>query len=349
MRKILICISVLVGIFLIAFAIIYRIAIARAAKLSGAPQVLLIPIASFIKPPRQYSIIVVGDIMLDRAIPSRVARAGNNDWLFPFALMSERLQNADIVFGNHEGPVSDLGVQDTSKRFSFHFPLESTAGVATAGFDVVAIANNHALDRGYPALCDTANRLRAVGITPIGGGCNKTEAFSPYVKTLPDGTTVAFLAYTEFYKGATATDDRPGLFPYTVPAMTEAIADAKTNGADIVLVSIHWGVEYMDHPTDAQREMAHALIDGGADVIVGHHPHVPQDFEIYNGKTIFYSLGNFVFDQYFSEKTMHGMMGRICVSDGKVISSDHFVVTLTKDYQPYLETDEAARFDLGCM
>lgn len=298
--------------------------------------------------PRQepYSAVFVGDIMLTRGVAGRVHRNGE-DWSYPFQYITPLLQSADMAFGNHEGSVSDIGV-DSGKEFSFRFDVASSAAVAAAGFDVVSLANNHALDWGYDALCDSANRLRAVGIVPIGGGCNASEAFAPYIRTFPDGTTIAMLGYTEFYKGATATEKRAGYTKYAIDSIAKDIADARAQGADIVVVSLHWGTEYQPHPNETQKTMGHAIIDAGADVIIGHHPHVVEDYEEYNGKHIFYSLGNFVFDQPFSEATMQGRMVRLCVLKHQIQIVQQFAVKINSDFQPLLEGGDLDLYTSGC-
>ena len=136
------------------------------------------------------TIILVGDIMLDRGVEYMVHKEGGGDFRFPFLKIAEELQKADIIFGNLEGPISDKGTK-VGSIYSFRAEPEVIEGLTFAGFDILSVANNHAFDYGREALEDTLKRLNEAGINYIGAGMNEKEAFSPIIKET-NGTKIAF-------------------------------------------------------------------------------------------------------------------------------------------------------------
>lgn len=281
---------------------------------------------------RIYHILAGGDIMLDRGVETKIMNIGNADWTFPFHNIAEDFRNADIAFANLEGSMSNVGT-DTGKKYSFRFNPDAVKGLQYAGFDVLSLANNHMLDWGRESLCETTKNLDKAGIGHVGAGCNAQEAHNPYIAQLGD-TTVAFLAYTTFYEGAHATDERAGMTKLDREEMKQAIRDLKASGVDIVLLSIHWGIEYDTRSSKREQQFAHELVDAGLDVLIGHHPHVAQEIERYGDGWIIYSLGNLVFDQYFSEETMRGLLADIQIQNGRVYDIQPKKIQLNDDYQP---------------
>jgi poly-gamma-glutamate synthesis protein (capsule biosynthesis protein) len=292
------------------------------------------------KTPDQYRVLLVGDMMLDRGVKSKVYQHGGGDYAFLFTHIADVLSSADITFGNLEGSVSDVGA-DTGKPYSFRFEPKIVDALASAGFDVVALANNHTFDWGHESLCASVGHLDKVGIFGSGAGCDMARAEQPFIKEFADGTTVGFLSFTEFYKGGYATKDRAGLARYSEENMLQRIADLKTSGADVVFVSIHWGTEYHTRSNETQQKLGRKFIDAdaGADVVVGHHPHVAQEIEKYQGGWIIYSLGNFIFDQKFSEQTMKGLMVEVTIQDGIIASLESHIVRLNENYQPSVDLE----------
>ena len=279
-----------------------------------------------------YSILLAGDVMLDRGVGWYVARQGGGDWRFPWHFVADRLSSADLVFLNHEGVMSDVG-QDAGGVHSFNFPLDALDGLLFAGVDVVSLANNHIFDWGAAALCSTQRRLYEHGIGTVGAGCSYAEANAPYIHTFDDESRVGFLGYTSFYPNGAAGDTHPGISDYT-PGNMQGRINALREEVDVVFVSMHWGEEYQSTSNAEQQRVGRMLIDAGADVVVGHHPHTIQEVEGYNGGWIFYSLGNFIFDQYFSEETMEGLVAVVAVQGGEVVSVDAQKVLLSPYYQP---------------
>lgn len=283
------------------------------------------------------TLFFAGDVMFDRGVKSSVNRNFSGDYRYLTRLINKETQKADAFFVNLEGAISNQG-NDTGKKYSFRFDPESILALQNAGVDIVSLANNHALDWGRLALCDSVSRLREVGIQHVGAGCNSFEA-EQMVENIYAGTSVGFLAFTEFDTYGKATLDKAGLSEFSRANMSNRIEELRQNGTDIVIVSIHWGQEYNNRSSVSQRELAHFLIDSGASLIIGHHPHVIQEIEKYKDGWIYYSLGNFIFDQDWSKETMLGMLGRITIGKGKIIGVDGQVVQINDKFQPFL-TDE---------
>ncbi len=237
-----------------------------------------------------------GDVLGDRQVGVYIDKHGG---AAPLAKVAHLLSDAHVAFVNLESPLSDKGARKTSKDVTFRGRVALVEGLASAGIDVVSLANNHALDWGAPALLDTIDRLTAAGVAHSGAGADLAAARAPALLVTPAGK-VAVLAYTSILpEGFAAGADRAGVNPAR-PDQDRLLADVKAaaEAADWVVVSLHWGVEYEGYANGSQRELAHAIVDAGADLIIGHHPHVLQGFELYRDKLIAYSLGDFVFDHY---------------------------------------------------
>jgi poly-gamma-glutamate synthesis protein (capsule biosynthesis protein) len=264
--------------------------------------------------PRERTLLFVGDVMLSRGVGERMR--SEDDWAYPFQQIADTLAAADLTFGNLECPVSDVG-RNQYHLYSFRADPKVIEGLTRAGFDVMSLANNHAYDWGAPALLDTQQRLRAAGILPVGAGANDLEAHYPVLIDC-GGVKLAFLAYVNIDpKEATAAPDKPGVAWLDPDRVMADIRFARPL-ADLVIVALHWGVEYAAQPQREQVELARQMIDAGADLVVGGHPHVVQPVEEYHGRWIAYSLGNFVFDQK-SPGTHRGLMLKVKIT-GKEIS-----------------------------
>ena len=260
------------------------------------------------------TLLFVGDVMLSRGVGERMR--SENDWTFPFQQIADTLASADLTFGNLECPVSDQG-RNRHHLYSFRADPKVIEGLNRAGFDVMSLANNHAYDWGAPALLDTQQRLRDAGILPVGAGANDLEAHYPVLIDC-GGARLAFLAYVNIEpKEATAAPDKPGVAWLDPDRVMADIRFARPL-ADLVIVALHWGVEYATQPQREQVELARQMIDSGADLVVGGHPHVVQPLEQYHDRWIAYSLGNFVFDQK-APGTHRGLMLKVKIT-GKQIS-----------------------------
>jgi poly-gamma-glutamate synthesis protein (capsule biosynthesis protein) len=263
-------------------------------------------------------IILAGDIMLSRNVAARMI--GARDWDLPFRNMESFLRSADANFGNLESPFSGREFR-ASKSMIFDAPPDSVKGLEDYGFRVVSLANNHALDQGTRGLTYTLRRLAERHIQTVGAGQTLEEAWRPAILEI-NKTRIAFLAasYSSFNDAGRTTN------PYIartddLERLQAAIASLRSPPA-FIIVSVHAGQEYTAKPDDGQVRFAHAAIDAGAAVVVGHHPHWVQPFEKYKGGLIFYSLGNFVFDQGFSKNTSEGMAVRLHIRDHRLLSAD---------------------------
>lgn len=241
----------------------------------------------------------VGDIMLDRGL-GIVIQGGN--LAYPFAKVAPLLQGADITVGNMESAMGDVGTP-ASKSYPFRAPPVAAQALALGGFDVVSLANNHAMDYGPEALLQALDLLQTQGVAPIGAGANFDAAHAPHL-TQVNGLSLAFLAYVNVPVEArsafdtavwTATETTPGL-AWGTPDVIAADVTAVRSQADLVIVVLHSGYEYVEEPSEPQMAAAHAAIDAGADLVIGHHAHILQGIEYYNDGVIVYGLGNFAFE-----------------------------------------------------
>ncbi len=286
---------------------------------------------------KEIIIIVGGDIMLDRGVKKVIKKYGNKDYNFPFQFIKKYLKSADIVFANLEGSLSEHG-HDLGNKYSFHFEPEAAKALANSGIDIVSLANNHILDWGRTALCETPKELEKVGIKSVGAGCNNEEAEKSVIFNVR-GTKIAFLAYTEFLQPwGIANKKYAGVSRYEISHILKKVKELKGK-VDLVFVSLHWGDEYKDHAPRRIIKKAHELIDGGVDLIIGHHPHVDQEIERYKNGWIIYSLGNFVFDQSWSKNTMEGLLAEIHVQDKKIVDIKPRFIDLNEYYQPLLRKE----------
>lgn len=216
--------------------------------------------------------------------------------------MLSYMQGADLFLLNEEFPFSLRGEPWPDKQFTFRTDPKYVKILEELGADIVSVANNHSLDFGREAFCDTLDTLSQTEIACAGGGYNITEASAPVIRTVGEQTFAIFAATRvspsyDWY----ATDSQAGIFQTYDPArLNAAIAEAKKT-YDHIIVFVHWGIERNETPEEYQRTLARGYIDAGADLIVGCHPHVLQGFEYYQGVPIVYSLGNYLFDSRTGE------------------------------------------------
>jgi len=270
------------------------------------------------------TVILVGDIMLDRGVEAMIKNQGAGDYKFPFLEIADYLTKADILFGNLESVISDKGTK-LGSIYSFRAKPEAIEGLTFAGFDVLSIANNHAFDYGREALEDTFLRLKEAGIEYVG-------ASFPIVKEI-NNTKIAFLAYTNL--GSPYWDI--GWADWNnLEEIKEEIKETK-GLADILIISLHSGEEYWKTPTQFQIEFSKIAIEAGADLVVGHHPHVIQINEKYKQGFIFYSLGNFIFDQGFSKETMQGLLLEVIIKNKKIAEIKQRKIQINQCFQATID------------
>jgi len=280
------------------------------------------------------TIFAVGDIMLDRGVEYEVKKEGNGDFKFPFLRIADYLKRADILFGNLESVISDKGAK-VGSIYSFRAEPEAINGLTYAGLDILSVANNHIFDYGREAMEDSFQRLKTAGIDYVGGGFNEEEVRSGIVKEVR-GTKITFLAYTNRGSENWQASKNSSGIGWLDERIKGDIKKAKEK-SDLVIVSFHWGEEYQNQPNKEQRYFAQLAIDSGADLVIGHHPHVVQPVEKYKNSWIAYSLGNFVFDQSFSEKTMKGFLLEVIIENKKIKEINPKEIKISKYFQPYLK------------
>lgn len=217
--------------------------------------------------------------------------AGNNDYHWAFANMDEYRQ-ADVAMVNLENPLTRSTLSLGKKQLNFKADPESVKVLTAGGVDIVNLANNHAMDYEEPGLVETINTLDNAGIQHLGAGRDIKEARRPDIIEVK-GQRIAYLGYYDTDLHA-ADYGKAGTNPRRNNRVAEDIK-ALRGQVDWIIVNYHWGVELADYPGDWQIDLARFTIDQGADLVVGHHPHVLQGAEIYKGKPIVYSLGNFIF------------------------------------------------------
>ncbi|KKQ22686.1 hypothetical protein A2999_01115 [Candidatus Wolfebacteria bacterium RIFCSPLOWO2_01_FULL_38_11] len=290
------------------------------------------------------NLLFVGDIMLDRGVGSVVSNY--NNYRYPFLKTFEILETADLTFGNLEGSISKNGKKQGS-IYSFRFDPVALEGLKFAGFDVLSLANNHILDYGREAMENTISILKENNIVPIGAGKNQFEANNPIISEI-NNTKIAFLAYADMNpKGFEAGENYSGISSFELEQVINKIKEIKTLGvADIVIISFHWGEEYENRSNKNQQKLGRALAEAGADLIIGHHPHVVQEVELYpsspsaasEGRSknswIAYSLGNFIFDQNFSKETMKGLMIKAKIQNKKIVEIEPIEIKINDSFQP---------------
>ena len=241
-------------------------------------------------------LLFAGDVYLSDHVLEAYDTAGGIDGVLSQGYQTE-IQAADFFMTNEEFPFSTRGTPAPDKQFTFRVYPEKVKLMQEMGIDLVTLANNHALDYGRDAMLDTIDTLDHAGIRHVGAGKNLAEARKPAIVEL-NGRTFAFIGATRVYPEAdwAAGTDSAGMFSAYDggAALAEKVKAAKQQ-ADYVIAYVHWGIEREEMPNEVQKSIAHRLVDAGADLVVGAHPHVLQGLEYYQGVPIAYSLGNFVF------------------------------------------------------
>ncbi|MCX6757666.1 MAG: CapA family protein [Candidatus Nomurabacteria bacterium] len=281
--------------------------------------------------PDYINLAFLGDIMVDRGVKSSVRKNFNGDYSSLFKNMGELNKN-DIVFANLEGPASDKGI-DKKNLYSFNMDPSAIPAFKGGGIDIVSVANNHVGDWGRDAYIDTLANLKENEILYTGGGNNKMEANEPTIIE-KNGMKIGYLAFSD--KGPSwmvATETQPGLLLASDPEFDKIVQNASKK-VDYLVVSFHFGEEYQLAHNERQAFLAHKAVDDGAKFVIGAHPHVIEDFEVYKESLIAYSLGNFIFDQKFSDNTMQGMLLEVKLHKNGQIETTKNIVKLNSVFQP---------------
>ena len=251
----------------------------------------------------------------------------------------EEMKAVDIMMLNNEFAYSTRGKKTPNKSYTFRADPSRVNILHEMGVDIVSLANNHALDYGVDALMDTFTTLEEAGIDYVGAGENLARAEAPVYYTIGD-KKIAYLASSRviFAMDWYAKEDSPGMVgTYDPTPLIKAIEKASEN-SDFVVVYVHWGVEKNNYPENYQKNFARQYIDAGADIVIGCHPHVMQGFEIYKGKPIAYSLGNF----WFNSSTRESGFLKVYIDPDGTINAQ-IVPVMNKDTYTYIITDGKER------
>jgi poly-gamma-glutamate capsule biosynthesis protein CapA/YwtB (metallophosphatase superfamily) len=298
-----------------------------------------------------WTVAAGGDVMLDRGVYKVVKIDGKGidfpwnggqatitarrcctvwDWVYPIAkrtntqpLVKQMLSGADISVINLEGPAPVNATYHTSPSKIFTFQQSFLPGMKNAGIDVVSLANNHIGNAGSKGINQTLAALDKLGIAHTGAGGTAAIAAQPAMFTVA-GVKVAVIGVSAF--------------PYALAAQLSGapaeIKAARAAGAQVVIVYPHWGVEYKTTATSSQRTWAHRLIDAGADVVIGNHVHYVAGMEVYKGKPIWYALGNFIFDQNWSELTEEGLLLELTFDGTRLVQAWVHPLLIMDNAQP---------------
>jgi poly-gamma-glutamate synthesis protein (capsule biosynthesis protein) len=315
-------------------------------------------------PPPRVRVVSGGDVMPDRSVES-YANANGPDAVL--AGIAPVLEKGDAAWFNLEGVTSTLGTPKTEKVYTFEGPPEFAPAIAKAGVDVVTMGNNHSVDYGRAALRDTISRLDEAGVQVVGAGKDFEDAHAPAIVRTASGATIGFLGYSDvWWPGFEATESHAGVAQaFTgIGRMKQDVKDLAAE-VDYVIVGFHWGYEYQHYPVSQQTNEGHAAIDAGADLVIGHHPHVLQGFETYKRRLIAYSLGDLVFDHQAVETGQTVLVDATLKPDGvsaRLVpvyvsttgipevqhgSSARTILALVKEYSAPLDTSLKLAGDVG--
>jgi poly-gamma-glutamate capsule biosynthesis protein CapA/YwtB (metallophosphatase superfamily) len=302
---------VFLGVFLLLDIILFSSYLVFQRVSSDASVVL--ESGGFISTPtpksRKVTLMLVGDIMLGRTVNIRSLE--KNDPTYPFLKVADKLRGEDIVFANLESPIVEKCPRIES-GFTFCADPRMVEGLVFSGVDVVNLANNHTSNFGEQGLEDTKRILSQKSIKWVG-----ERNFETLEK---NGIKFGFLGFDLF--------DNDLLQSYL------DFIEESDKKVDVLVVGVHWGREYTPKATVMQEQEAKRMIDAGADVIAGHHPHWVQNTKYVNGKPVFFSLGNFVFDQMWSEETKKGLAVQITYEGKDIVDQKNFPVYTAEWAQP---------------
>ncbi|WKZ25625.1 MAG: CapA family protein [bacterium] len=259
----------------------------------------------------QTTILFVGDIMLGRSVMGEAI--DKNDYLYPFRNVQGFLADADITFGNLENAVIKDCPRQYKGSFSFCTTPEIAKGLQESGVDIVTLANNHSYNFGVDGFEETKQNLNNLGIKSVGWG--NLEIIEK------NGIKFGFLGFDYVTSIKNIESDL-------------SLIKESNQKVDLLIVSPHWGEEYKAVANKFQVETARNMVESGADLIIGHHPHWVQNYEEINGVPVYYSLGNFIFDQMWSEETKKGLLVKFTFEDGKIVNRQEYKTYISKIGQP---------------
>lgn len=234
------------------------------------------------------SLSFVGDIMLARRVETYLDAYGSD---YAYSNLPE-VSSSTVLFGNFEAAIPEVHKHTPDLTFSFSVDEQHIPALRAYGFQYMSLANNHAFDKGSEGFVNTTNVLSEQGLKSFG---------------VPDELGTTSIAYVELAEKTVAVIGLHALGKKLDSTSLKKIFEKASEQTELQIVYVHWGTEYQPVHSKAQSDLAHTLVEMGAEAVIGHHPHVVQDIELYKGVPIFYSLGNFIFDQYFSTEVQEGL------------------------------------------
>ena len=284
-----------------------------------------------------------GDVSFATYVNSYVKKHGID---YPFENVKEIFHADDLTVINFESAITDRKIPENPKKeYNFRSSSKTPKALKNASVEVVSLANNHSMDFGREGFSDTLKLLEKEGISRLGGGKNKDDAKKPYVFE-KNGIKIGFLNYSKVVPSTSwyALPNRAGIlgaYDGQLPEVLKAVKEARTQ-VDFLVVAIHWGKNPSEKVRKEEIKTGHALVDSGADLVLGHHPHCLQGAEFYNGGAIFYSLGNFIFPNMGGNCDKTAILQLVIDADGN--SSYKFIPAVIKNCRPeLLEREEKQR------
>ena len=259
--------------------------------------------------------------------------------IYPFQRALAELQRADLLFGNLECPLAGPAPSDAGwagQQMRGH--AKHAEGLKTAGFRVLNLANNHSMHHGREPFLETVRLLEAHGIAPCGVGASDHRVSTPQIVDIKE-IAIAFLGYS--LRPRQHFDYDPLYAEGETAGIVRDVRDARTR-ADIVVVSLHWGEEFVDHPSGADVRLARTIVEAGAHLIIGHHPHVVRGIETYEHGIIVYSLGNFVGDMAWDPRLRETFIFKCQITRSGVTKPAFQPVWINENYQPEILTGPRA-------
>lgn len=262
------------------------------------------------------TVLFGGDMMFDRSVRLAIDEKGGD---YIFSCIDPVLRGADVVVGNLEGPITSTSSRSVGStvggrnNYMFTFATSTAQMLYEHNIRIVNLGNNHILNFGMEGLAATTEALRGAGVGYFGDPGRQSVAGRRF-----GGVSIAFINYNEFEWSSTAST-------------TIAQIQAARESGEIPVVYTHWGIEYATTSPARIQALAHRFVDAGAEIVIGSHPHVVEEHEIYNGKTVYYSLGNFIFDQYWSDDVRHGLLLRVVFDASSVRSVQEIPIELEHD------------------
>ena len=251
--------------------------------------------ASHLQAADSLTIAFTGDILLDRGVRQIITHHSPDALFSP--TVDSLFSRTDIVVGNLECPATTIN-EPCYKRFIFRAEPEWILTLKKHHITHLNLANNHSVDQGRRGLMSTIQNIRDAEMIPFGAGTNMAEAAEPVLIAKEPREVYLIASLRLPLEALPYLPDEPSVSQESLNNIFSRIANLHTQHPDAcIIVTLHWGIEHTTKPTAQQRLEAHRIIDAGADAIIGHHTHTMQDIETYHGKPIYYSIGNFIFDQ----------------------------------------------------